>query len=374
MSIPLAAADRMPPAIADVIYPTLVEGLPSLKGKCIAITGTTSGTGYWSALAVAKKGASALLLLNRQSERAVLADAQIAQEAPDTKVISVVCDLSSFSSVRQAALTAKAHATEFGGIDVLCCNAAIAQMPDSRTVDGYDIQMQTNHLSHALLVEELMPSLEAAANVRAEARVVFHSSGARFFPFTTCEDFGGKHFKKSEPGTLGGDCSTMSLLSLKSAHSVRYNHSKLAMSTYAMALHDKLAAIGSKVKSISAEPGAALTGLIDKGFHVSDGKKANSCALALLVNVTVRFGMCQSGADGACPLLFAACSSEVASGDFFAPSGVVTGLPCYAKGVPTKVVAANMPVAGVKLSEENVLNKEYQKASWEMTRLAIGSS
>ena len=33
-----------------------------------------------------------------------------------------------------------------------------------------------------------------------------------------------------------------------------------------------------------------------------------------------------------------------------------------------------MPVAGVKLSEENVLNKEYQKASWEMTRPAIGSS
>ena len=136
----------------------------------------------------------ALLLLNRQSDRAVLSASQIAEKAPETKVHSVVCDLRSFTSVKQAALEAKTHAADFGGIDVLCCNAAIAQMPDSRTVDGYDIQMQTNHLSHALLVEELMPSLEAAANVRSESRVVFHSSGARFFPFTTCENFGGKHF------------------------------------------------------------------------------------------------------------------------------------------------------------------------------------
>ena len=43
----------------------------------------------------------------------------------------------------------------------------------------YDVQSQTNHLSHFLLTRLLFASLEAAATVRGEARVVQHSSGAR---------------------------------------------------------------------------------------------------------------------------------------------------------------------------------------------------
>ena len=43
------------PIVEDKIYPAFVESLPTLKGKCIAITGTTSGTGYWCALATVKK-------------------------------------------------------------------------------------------------------------------------------------------------------------------------------------------------------------------------------------------------------------------------------------------------------------------------------
>ena len=87
------------PKVADRIYPKFVEDLPSLGGKCVAITGTTSGTGFWAAQAVIKKGASAVLLLNRKSERAVAADAELTRAAETTQVISVECDLKSFASV-----------------------------------------------------------------------------------------------------------------------------------------------------------------------------------------------------------------------------------------------------------------------------------
>ena len=59
---------------------------------------------------------------------------------------------------------------------------AISAMPlrkDAATVDGYDSQMQTNHLSHFLLTKELLPLLEKAAALRGEARVVTLTSLAR---------------------------------------------------------------------------------------------------------------------------------------------------------------------------------------------------
>merc|ERR1712127_764779 len=53
---------------------------------------------------------------------------------------------------------------------------------DVRTKDGYDIQMQANHLSHFLLSELLFDLLEKTAQEGGDARIVSHSSGARNTP------------------------------------------------------------------------------------------------------------------------------------------------------------------------------------------------
>jgi NAD(P)-dependent dehydrogenase (short-subunit alcohol dehydrogenase family) len=55
-------------------------------------------------------------------------------------------------------------------------------MPEAYTVDGFDVQMQTNHLSHFLLTSLLLPSLEKAASTAGEARIVNHTSVARNRP------------------------------------------------------------------------------------------------------------------------------------------------------------------------------------------------
>jgi len=49
------------------------------------------------------------------------------------------------------------------GCDVLCNNPGVMGLPDIATVDGCDIQTQTNHLSHFLLTHEIWPLLEKAA-------------------------------------------------------------------------------------------------------------------------------------------------------------------------------------------------------------------
>ena len=64
---------------------------------------------------------------------------------------------------------------------------------------------QTNHLSHFLLVKELYPLLEKAADMDGEARVVNHSSGARNFPRGYLKP---QYFGKNG-GSLGGDGSSM---------------------------------------------------------------------------------------------------------------------------------------------------------------------
>ena len=87
------------------------------------------------------------------------------------------CDLASFASVRDAAAEVRVAAAD--GLDCLCNNAGVMALKDEATVDGYDVQMQTNHLGHFLLTCELMPLLEKAAARRGEARVVNHTSDAR---------------------------------------------------------------------------------------------------------------------------------------------------------------------------------------------------
>ena len=107
--------------IADVIFPGIVDDeLSSLAGRTVACTGCTTGTGYHAMVAAARKGAALLLLLNRASERATAAEAQIAAEAPaGTEVVTVDCDLQSFASVRAAAAEVAALVAPLGGLDVL---------------------------------------------------------------------------------------------------------------------------------------------------------------------------------------------------------------------------------------------------------------
>ena len=126
--------------------------LPSdLREKTYVITGTTTGTGRCAAMALAERSAR-VICLNRPSERAVESLEAIKEAGAEfnAKVEHIDCDPSSFDSVKSAiAKLKKACGDE--GIDVLCCNAGIMAIHDEATKDGYDVQMQVNHLSHFLL-------------------------------------------------------------------------------------------------------------------------------------------------------------------------------------------------------------------------------
>ena len=75
MPIEVQHAGQVPPTIGfaeekrDVIYSKYLSSLPDYSGKVIAITGCTSGTGFWTAMAASKKNAALIIMLNRISLR-----------------------------------------------------------------------------------------------------------------------------------------------------------------------------------------------------------------------------------------------------------------------------------------------------------------
>lgn len=355
--------------IENKIFEKVVDSMPSFENKCIAITGTTSGTGFWLAVAAARKKAAAILLLNRPSKRSEASEAELKKDAgKGTVVQTVACDLMSFQSVRAAAAEVKALAAKYGGLDVLACNAGIMAMSDVRTTDGFDVQMQVNHFSHFLLTSLLMPSLEQAAEARGEARVVQHSSGARYLPLGS-NAFGGKNMDACPPGSLGGDAGACCLANLSAPQNFRYHHSKLANAVFAMALHDKLATKSSKVKSLVVEPGAAATSLAAKGWQVGKDQAISESCFSMLLPMFKM--MMQSGSDGACPLIMGCFASDAQSGDLYCPSNVfppMIGL--YVNGMPFKSIENGVPYK--KGREKAVVEADNKKVLWLKSEAAIG--
>lgn len=112
------------PVVDSKYYDEFCTSLPSMSGKVLAITGTTTGLGFVTARTFASKGGT-VLVLNRPSDRAKksLEDMQKACAGPDCGTITQVdCDLQSFESVRSAAAAVKT-ALGGSGLDILCNNA-----------------------------------------------------------------------------------------------------------------------------------------------------------------------------------------------------------------------------------------------------------
>jgi NAD(P)-dependent dehydrogenase (short-subunit alcohol dehydrogenase family) len=290
-------------AFKTVWYNDFENNIPICTDKVIAITGCTTGTGYQLAKCALKKEAN-VIMLNRPSKRHDKAFNNLKELFPKGNLTYIPCDLTSFESVRSAAKELNVHAEN--GIDVLACNAAVMAFPDEATADGYDVQMQTNHLSHFLLVRETFSLLETAANKNGEARVVSHTSLAR-----SGKPLGEKYFGKNG-GDLGGNGASMLC---GGARWERYHQTKLANITFAQALHQKLRAKDSKIKSIVAAPGLAATNL-----QVTTGEKQGMTEFWIM-----KYG--QSAADGSMPLIHCCLDPSAQCGDFFEPVKKAKGLP-----------------------------------------------
>ncbi len=290
------------------------QNIPSQRGRRALITGSNSGIGFETAVALARSGAE-LILTARTPAKAGKAADRILNLVPNAKLHTEVLDLAVQASVHAFANRVKER---FPGqsIDLLINNAGVMALPKREvTEDGFERQIATNYLGPFALTGLLLPSIKQVAG----SRVVTVSSSA------------------SNQGKIEFD-------NLQSERVYKpmfqaYAQSKLAGLIFSQELQRRLKAAGSPIISTAAHPGYAVTNL--QADHLRLGMK--------LLIATLKPFLSQDAAHGALPTLFAAVAPQAAAGGYYGPDGIGE-----LKGYPTE---AAVP--------KNALDHMVAKRLWE---------
>ncbi|MCY4436909.1 MAG: SDR family oxidoreductase [Chloroflexi bacterium] len=142
-----------------------------MRGKVCAVTGANSGIGKETALALARMGATVVLVC-RNEGRGTAAQEDIKAQTGNDVVSLIVADFSSQQQVREAAAAIQEKCDRLG---VAGNNAGVTPWERRETAEnGLELVFAVNHLAPFLLTNLLLDRLKATA----PARVVTVSSGA----------------------------------------------------------------------------------------------------------------------------------------------------------------------------------------------------
>jgi NAD(P)-dependent dehydrogenase (short-subunit alcohol dehydrogenase family) len=134
----------------------------SQAGRLAIVTGSTSGIGYQTALALAGAGAR-VVIAARNEKKAHHTIAAIRRVHPDADVGFRWLDTARLASVSSFA----AEWDERRPIDILVLNAGIASVPQrEQTEDGFERQLATNYLGHFALAGLLLPQINSVYGSR----------------------------------------------------------------------------------------------------------------------------------------------------------------------------------------------------------------
>jgi NAD(P)-dependent dehydrogenase (short-subunit alcohol dehydrogenase family) len=239
----------------------------------VIVTGATSGVGRATVAALAGAGARVVLAVRNQAKGDVVA-ADLGRDRPETRVEVRTLDLADLSSVRRFA------ADWTDPVDVLINNAGVMATRRTETVDGFELQLGTNHLGHFLLTTLLLPQITD--------RVVTVASDAHRWAHLDLED---PQWERRRYRAFGA-----------------YGQSKLANLLFTLELDRRLRSSGRR--AIAVHPGWVRSN-IGIGEH-------GSAAATLSRGLGSVFG--QTAEDGARPSLVAA-TGDLPGGSYVGPDG-----------------------------------------------------
>jgi NAD(P)-dependent dehydrogenase (short-subunit alcohol dehydrogenase family) len=156
-----------------------------MHGKVCMVTGATSGVGLVTAQALARQGAT-LLVVGRNPERGAATVSRIQQETGNSAVESIIADLSAQAQVRRLASEVQRR---FARLDVLINNAGALFVRRQLSDDGVEMTFALNHLAYFLLTNLLLDHLKASPS----GRIVNVSSEAHRGARLDFADLQGRH-------------------------------------------------------------------------------------------------------------------------------------------------------------------------------------
>lgn len=263
-----------------------VTSAPRQEGRVFVVTGANSGLGLETAKMLAALGATVVIAC-RSAERGEGARREVEGANPGAagEIVAMALDLASLRSVEAFAA---ALAARFDRVDGLINNAGVMAMPRTRTEDGFELQLGTNHLGHFALTARLSALLARSE----QPRVVTVSSTTHWGGRIDFEDLMGE--RRYSPWGA-------------------YAQSKLANLLFTLELDRRAKAAGSRLRANAAHPGYAATNLQRRGPEASGDKLG-----ARLMAIGNSF-FAQSAAAGALPTLYAATHPDAEGGAFYGP-------------------------------------------------------
>ncbi len=141
-----------------------------LKDKTCIITGSTSGIGRETALALAAEGAR-LVLPVRNTEKGESFKQEILEKTGNENIEIYPCRLDSFESIREFAGKFR---EKYSHLHLLINNAGIWEMKRKTSEDGIEMNFAVNHLAPFLLTNLLLDTMKKSS----PARIVNVSSEA----------------------------------------------------------------------------------------------------------------------------------------------------------------------------------------------------
>jgi NAD(P)-dependent dehydrogenase (short-subunit alcohol dehydrogenase family) len=134
----------------------------SMKDKICMVTGGTSGIGKHTALSLAEKGAT-VIIVGRNIEKCVRTVKKIRKKSKNDSVEYFIADLSSQRDIHNLVYNFK---QKYNSLHVLINNAGARFMKREISADGIEMSFALNHLAYFLLSNLILDVLKASVPSR----------------------------------------------------------------------------------------------------------------------------------------------------------------------------------------------------------------
>jgi NAD(P)-dependent dehydrogenase (short-subunit alcohol dehydrogenase family) len=164
-----------------------------LTDKTFLITGVSGGIGVETLRALHATGAHVFGTVRNLEKGQKVVDEILASNPNGGKIDLIEMELASLDSVRKGA--ADFLKKSGGKLNIFIANAGIMAVPKGKTVDGFEMQFGTNHLSHFLLFQLVKDALLKSATPEYPSRVISVSSTGHRYSSIHFDDY---NFDKEE--------------------------------------------------------------------------------------------------------------------------------------------------------------------------------